>query len=280
MATLLMVGCGREIIPDEELSNKDRMNKLQISDPLVWNSLVDQSIKIDTSGLGLKGANGTMKIFEYPGDGKYYYTIFEDLYPSQGDYDFNDLMLESRLFLEPRKNEISGRLNATMFHRGGTLKTQISLAFYSNNGKKGYEIIPNEQIRINDVDLTGQEPYAMDVPKAGANFDINFILSKGEVPIDNIWVSWFIQVESGGEVREIHTAGFPLYKVNKFEIPQRDYLTQNNLPWGLEIMAERFYVPLEKTLFLDAFPEFKVWAESGGDENTEWFKNPDLKYIN
>ncbi len=278
-ATLGFASCTQEELPETTLSNKDRMNRLEIKDPLVWNSLVKQSIELDTTDLGLKAGNGNQARKEYPGDGKYYYTLFEDLYPSQGDYDFNDLMLESRLFLEPRKDEISGSINTTLINRGGSLNTRLGLAFYSNDGKKGYVQIPNEQIMINGENLKGEEPFSMDLPKQGTNFELEFLVTKGEVSVKYLWVSWFIIVESGGGKHEIHTSGFPVSKMNKFEIPQRDFLTANNLPWGLELEAERFYIPIEKSLFIDAFPEFQGWAESDGAKNSNWFKNPDFKFI-
>ena len=116
---LIMVNCNKNRLPNEDLTNKEQMNLLVIHDPLVWNSLAIQSMEIDTTDTGMKASNGMTKMKEYPNKG-YYYTFFEDLFPSQSDYDFNDVMLESKFSLEGKKGEVWGEIDATVFHKGGT----------------------------------------------------------------------------------------------------------------------------------------------------------------
>ena len=62
---------------------------------------------------------------------------------------------------------------------------------------------------------------------------------------------------------------------NLFANPANFYKTSTNLPWGLEIEAEEFRVPLEKIEIIEAYPQFKDWAESGGTINTGWYNSPD-----
>ena len=274
---LLVTGCTKDITPD--LSNKDRMNQLEISDPLVWNSLTRQFIELDTTGSGLKAGNGLKAMREYPSSDKYYYALFEDLYPYQGDYDFNDIMLETKLFLDSKKSEFWGSLKSTLINRGGSLKTRLGLMFYAYDGKNGYTRIDNSQILVNGNRLEGKEPYTMELPAEGAGFSTEFYVQQGLVPVKYIWITWFLVVDSDGESREIHSSGFPVSTMETFQIPQRDFLTGNNLPWGLEIEAEEFFIPVERTLFLDAFPEFRDWAESKGSKNSSWFRNPDRKRV-
>jgi hypothetical protein len=278
-ALLVLASCSKESPLDQDLSGKDRMNQLVVSDPLVWNSLVKQFIEVDTTNGALKSGNGVNEMAEYPGSGKYYYAVFEDLYPSQGDYDFNDVILQTRLLLESRKGEFWGTINTTLLNRGGSLKTRLGLMFYSFDGKKGYTRISNDQITINGENLKGDEPFTMDMPSAGTDFKVDYNVRQGEVAVKYIWITWFILVDSSKETREIHSSGFPVSKMVKFEIPQRDFLTANNLPWGLEIESEKFFVPMEKAFFIDAFPEFQAWAESNGQKNTSWFRNPNFKFI-
>ncbi len=64
----------------------------------------------------------------------------------------------------------------------------------------------------------------------------------------------------------------------QFTVPQPDFLSERNLPWGLEIEAESFDIPNEKELFLNCYPEFKEWAESNGNRNPKWFEEPNSKY--
>jgi len=52
----------------------------------------------------------------------------------------------------------------------------------------------------------------------------------------------------------------------------RYYKTQNNLPWGINII-ERFDYPNEKTEVTAAHLHFAAWAESGGTEFPDWYHN-------
>jgi LruC domain-containing protein len=52
----------------------------------------------------------------------------------------------------------------------------------------------------------------------------------------------------------------------------RFYKTENNLPWGLNII-ESFEYPIEKIKILDAYFHFKEWAESSGSVYYDWYKN-------
>jgi LruC domain-containing protein len=60
-----------------------------------------------------------------------------------------------------------------------------------------------------------------------------------------------------------------------FSNPADFYKTSNNLPWGLEISAEEFRIPIEKIEIIHAYPQFKAWAESGGTQNRDWYNYPD-----
>lgn len=278
LLAMLVSNCIKENLPSGDLTNKEQMNLLSISDPLVWNSLVSQSLAIDTTGNGMKAANGINKMKEYPNKG-YYFTLFEDLFPSQGDYDFNDVILRTKLYLDGKQGEVWGTITSTVYHKGGTLPTRLGLVIYSVKGNKEYTRIENDQILINGQRLEGTDPFVMDLPKVGEEFNIEYFIEDRTNNINQVWFSWYIIVTSGGEDKEIHSSGFPSSKKSNFALPQMDYLTNNNLPWGLEIEAEQFFVPKERALFLEAFPEFKEWAESEGVKNKSWFENPDLEFI-
>jgi len=274
---IMMANCTREYLPGPELSNKDRMNLLVIPDPLVWNSLVTQAMEIDTTDGSMKASKGMDRMKEYPGKG-YYFSLFEDLFPSQGDYDFNDVILQTKIYLDGKKKEVWGSVNTKVFHRGGTFDTELGLLFFSVEGQE-YTRIENDQILIGGEPLTGTDPYIIDLPAEGSEINIDYYIEDPTSNINQLWISWYIIITTNEEVKEIHSSGFPSANNKKFEIPQRDFLTNNNLPWGLEIEAEEFFPPKERALFLLAYPEFQEWAETAGLKNRDWFKNPDLDYI-
>ncbi|GCD78180.1 hypothetical protein JCM31826_16620 [Thermaurantimonas aggregans] len=52
----------------------------------------------------------------------------------------------------------------------------------------------------------------------------------------------------------------------------RYYVTENNLPWAINIV-ERFDYPIEKAQIIDAHLKFVPWAQSGGVQFPNWFQN-------
>jgi len=272
--SLFFTSCLKDDIDEDvlSLSNKERMHQLQINNPSIWNSLTVQTIDLttlDTQAESLKSAFGKMQ--EYPKGGKYYFSLFEDLFPSEGDYDFNDIIIKSKLGLSKKGNEITGYIDSELVNKGGSLPVAIGLMFYKVEGKK-YTRIPNKTIKINGVQLeAGGLPWKKSSEKLGEKWKLEFEINHKS---NNIWINYFIYTD-----REILTSGFAPSEVKEeFEVPQSDFLTDRNLPWGLEIEAKSFAIPNEKELFLNAYPEFEEWATSGGTKNKKWFESPDENY--
>ena len=48
------------------------------------------------------------------------------------------------------------------------------------------------------------------------------------------------------------------------------YVTQNNLPWALHLPVSWKW-PLEKVDIINAYSDFAEWAQSGGNEKTDWY---------
>lgn len=269
----LFSGCLQE--PDDidpgELSNQQKMQQLNIEDPLIWNSNVTQSIELTPDENTLTKSARAVNYNEFPKGGDYYFALFEDLFPSEGDYDFNDVMVKSKLGLSKRGNEVTGYVNSTLLNKGGALPVEIGLMFYTERGKT-YTRIPNEDISVNGQKLEADgAPWATPLNELGESWTINFSFNHKSA---NVWIAYFIETEKG----EIMSSGFAPSHVEKFTLPHPAFLTEQNLPWGLEIETDELAIPNEKELFLNAFPEFEEWAKSGGVKNKKWFKSPDPKY--
>ncbi len=269
----LFSGCLQEPddIAPEHLSNRQKMHQLNIEDPLIWNSNANQSIELQTDENSLTKAAQVVNIQEYPKGGDYYFALFEDLFPSEGDYDFNDVMIKSKLGLSKSGNEVTGYVNSTLLNRGGSLPVEIGLMFYKEEGKT-YTRIPNEDISVNGQELeAGGAPWSVPLNELGDSWTIDFCFNHKSA---NIWIAYFIKTEKG----EIMSSGFAPSHVEEFTLPHPAFLTEQNLPWGLEIETDELAIPNEKELFLNAFPEFEEWAKSGGVKNKKWFESPDPQY--
>lgn len=260
-----------ENINPDMLTNQQRMQQLGIKDALIWNSLANQTIELPTDENSMTKSAQVVNIQEYPKGGDFYFALFEDLFPSEGDYDFNDVMIKSKLGLSGKGGEITGYVKSTLINRGGSLPVEIGLMFYKVEGKK-YTRIPNKNITINDETLPAEgKPWSIPIGELGDSWNIDFSITHNSA---NVWINYFIKTKKG----EIMTSGFAPSDVEEFTLPHRHYLTKNNLPWGLEIETDQLAVTNEKELFLNAFPEFEEWAKSGGVKNKKWFKSPDPKY--
>jgi len=278
---LFLVGCINDDLNNvnEDLTNAEIMKQLKISDVAIWNTLTTQSIDLSTlKSSNLKSGQGTQMDGNLPANGQYYFSLFEDLYPSEGDYDFNDIIIKSRLDLSVKKDEISGTIYSEMVNKGGSLPVEIGLMFYEVSGKK-YTRIANENITINGVTLTkGAGPWTTPYSQAthGKPWQIEYkFINKSA----NVWIAYHIVTVKGEKRTEILTSGFAQTSVTTpFEVPTKDFISDNDLPWGLEITAQKFAIPNEKVLFLKAYPEFQKWVETGSGDYKRWYENPDLNY--
>ncbi len=280
LVPLFMVSCINndfDTVP-EELTNAEKVNQLKISDVSIWNTLTKQSINLSTlKSSNLKSGQAT-QMMEYPDGENYYFALFEDLYPSQGDYDFNDIIIKSKLKLGQGSGYVQGAVISELVNKGGSLPVEIGLMFYEVHDGKTYVRIPNENITVNGNQLEGKDPWSMPYAKIGKKWTIEFGFKTNA---DVVWIAYHIVVvrDEGKTRQEILTGGFAKTEVEKFTIPVDHFLTKKGFPWGLEITAEKFAVVKEKKFFLDAYPEFPKWVESGGEEAKEWYNNPNQEYV-
>lgn len=271
-----------EELQEEMQSENDDFQSIFVSDPTIWNTLAIQSISLDDSNDNAL-LKSTQNEKEYPGHGKYYYTLFEDLYPSKGDYDFNDVIIRSKLFLNNDKDDVTGKIETELVHLGGGITTKLGVMFYETDGKKKYKRIPNEDITINEVTLEkGGNPYTLLLPTSASKnnkWELAFSFKKEEMK--DVWINYFLITRNNNRTLEILTSGFASsgFK-DEFEVPTTDFLSEDNKPWGFEIEASEMPVVKEKENFCKAFPEFANWVnEPDKKENKKWYERPDEAFI-
>ncbi|SFU46655.1 LruC domain-containing protein [Pustulibacterium marinum] len=220
---------------------------------------------------------------------------YEDLWPSQGDYDFNDLVVDYNFNLVSNGDNLVTQINASYtiehiggaFHNGFAFVLPIDPSSISDvsgqvlNG--GYEVtnangtesgtLSNETVIIvcgNAINETGE------TITVTVNFSTPQELDAlGEVPFNTFLIS------NGDRSREVHLPDhLPTSKAGYLsteddysdEVHDRYYKTDKNLPWGLNIYYD-FTPPTEKTPITTAYPKFKTWANSGGEQELEWYKD-------
>ncbi|AOP35054.1 LruC domain-containing protein [Leptospira tipperaryensis] len=228
--------------------------------------------------------------FRYPAEG--YYTIsYEDLFPNQGDADFNDYNV--RVVFEEdwnAKGQVS-RIRAKYTHvaKGagynhtlhltipGVTASSYSLTRYAYDGTtvennfsgndtaiQTLEILPKSNTTIPSSN-TSRSNTTFKIGKSAA---LEVVLQNainrvtlGAAPYDT-----FIKVINTNQ--EIH---FPR---RYFDSNGKDlYLDSTGFPWAL-LVTGNFLWPYESTDIRKSYPSFQSWYESMGNLNADWYLTP------
>nr|WP_320119575.1 LruC domain-containing protein [uncultured Marinifilum sp.] len=216
---------------------------------------------------------------------------FEDLWPYKGDYDFNDLVVNYRYTnIENAEGEIvETKLNYVIKNIGGSLKNGFGIQLNMNESLikevTGYNLTEGI-IKLNDKGLEADQslPVIIAFDNAWANgkeseFEILITYNDPIDELGDINPFIFINKERG---REVHCSNMEPTDLmdqsllstsdDKSDIAEGKYYKDKyNLPWGIDIIHD-FAYPKEKSEVVLGYPYFKNWAESGGSEYDDWYK--------
>lgn len=235
-----------------------------------------------------------------------YKTItFEDLWPSLGDFDFNDVVLKTRIkYNSNAQNKIvSANVEVVLYAVGAGLHNGIGLQFLNSNNAaisglyssvNGAVVDPQDSKSVkvcNDI-FSAQSTYYSNTSLTHAKtpdtlaFTINFNTSGGGWTASDLTDDFYI-FRTNDRSLEVHVADRPptpaadLTQFNSYDDNTNAatgtyYKNKNNLPWGIEIIDGNgdFLNPLEKVDIVVAYPQLPVWVTSNGNQNKQWHKNP------
>jgi LruC domain-containing protein len=219
--------------------------------------------------------------------------VFEDLWPSKGDYDFNDLVVGYNFnLIADGKNRIS-TIEATFDIKqiGATYKN--GFAFVIPISSSAIKSIEGQQMNVGYTKLnsngteSGVKETVVFIAENVTEFkgktikiviDLEIPVAKsdlGSVPFNP-----FIVVD-GKRDREVHLPDMAPTSIGTTLLGQKDdyssvefgryYKTERNLPWALNFYTE-FKTPNEKISIDKKYPKFITWANSGGTVNPDWYK--------
>ena len=241
------------------------------------------------------------------------YTLaYEDLWPRQGDFDLNDLVLHYYFERITDANNKVKQINFTaeLVSRGASRANGFALSFAGVNATD----VQSATISIAGI---GQSL----TPEAGHNGELVFVLAdninavmpasngfdfyntipgdiKATIPLSfsfsftsavdssvlasapyNPFI--FATFDRGIEVHLPNQAPTDLANIDLFGTQDDDslpssgryYITVDNFPWALNITS-RWKHPFERVDITVAYPQIKPWAESSGSNNQSWFTSP------
>ncbi len=236
----------------------------------------------------------------YPSSGKQVVS-FEDLWPGKGDYDFNDLVLSQQVEIARNADNelVDAKFKVSIDAIGAGLDNGIGLILRKQDksnitGEKvnSFSGDLNNDTQNDNGFIVSSDVYA-DISDYYQNngvgptknpdtlsFTLNF---KSGVSVDFIPELYLFRSNDRG--LEVHrpgfagTAAFNSSRLNTVD-DNGDFRTADGLPWGIEIITTGTYEhPLERIDMVEAFPQFQVWATSGGAQNQTWYDFPAVEKI-
>ena len=245
----------------------------------------------------------------YPASG-YQVSAFEDLWPSLGDYDMNDVVIRSKItyYLDALQVYIKAEGELYIHALGSAFENGLALQILDFDKRPlplefVYEVAGDAQKNpavFNGIIIS--ENLFESIPSFYKNNGVGpsatphkmtfSIQSYRCARIRGELLTNFYIFRSDDHSHEIHLPGYPATnQVNTALFSTGDdatrpslnqwYISRENLPWGIEIISESpdYQHPLERTDIREAYPNFPDWVASNGQQQPDWFLFPDVNKV-
>ncbi len=270
------------------------------------------TMPLDESQVSIEDSDGDGIIDfydEYPDDGDRAYDTytpsvygwgtyaFEDLWPDEGDYDFNDLVLNYRYTHVYNSADliVETYLTFNVKNIGGSFRNGFGIEIDMDEaliGSVSGSILSSGIVSLNGKGLeAGQDKPvlilfddAQAANKTSSKVQLTIIytspIATADFGIKNPFI--FVNQDRG---KEVHLANKPptsLANMSLFGTGDDDsnpetgryYKTALNLPWAIDIIHD-FVYPQEKVAIILGYNKFADWAESSGVDYKDWYKDQD-----
>ena len=270
-----------------------------INDLTTFRVFTNNVVELDSDGDGILDSddsfpNNADKAFEVFTPSKYGSgtLAFEDLWPSAGDYDFNDMALNYQTIAILNAQNLAVQLdfichvksNGAGYTNGlgveivglspslvesvsGPVLTENFISLNSNGTESNQEnavIIFTDNVAnlLNETTISIKFKQPITTSTLGvAPFNPFIIINKNR------------EMEVHLPKAKVTSLGKSSFNVEGVNLdPDGDYISDNGFPWGISIIHD-FKVPKEKVSILDAYNYFSNWATSGGAIFNDWYKD-------
>lgn len=282
----------------------------KINDLTAWRCASEDISTVDTDGDGVLDVDD-----DYPNDPDEAYDIFtpselgwgsyafEDLFPSYGDFDFNDLVVSYRAIQVANSSNEVARLKliykvkaiGASYKNGFAVQLPFSESLISN--VSGYNIT-NSAVSLNSKGLENNQtspvmvifdnafengPYGACTGTEGdeitIDIDFNSPVSQSTIALNNFNYFIFRTEERGHEVHLKNYYPTDLADLTLFDTfddgsssPGAYYVSKSGLPWGLHII-HNFRQMKEREDIIFGYNYFVNWAQSNGNQYQDWYKD-------
>ncbi len=255
---------------------------------------------LDTDGDGVADVddvfpNNVTAAFQLftPSENSWGTLAFEDLWPSTGDYDFNDLALKYRFqtILNSENKAVELRFMYEVKSNGASLTNGFGIEF-ENISPLQISNVTGLDLKHNYVNLASNGTelnqdntviVAFDDAASMLNKSITIVISFSQpLSLSSIEDFGFNPFMIINKIRskEVHlplkaptSLGENIIEIQGYNRDEDgDYLTQSGLPWAINVATD-FKVPEEQVNIIDAYNFFGTWATSGGASYVDWYQN-------
>nr|WP_299070251.1 LruC domain-containing protein [uncultured Allomuricauda sp.] len=229
----------------------------------------------------------------YPSSSTKASLIFEDLWPFQGDWDFNDTAIDysiTKIF--NATNEVvgidfdyvvtsdgAGFVNSMAFEVGGLNPNNVAATTGQILDRNVFVLDGNgtEQGQQNAV-IALFDDHSTIVNQENT-VSVSFVSPISDTSLDFAPFNPFL-VANGERDKEIHLANYnpttlgdsqPNVEGNNADV-DGNYSTDNGLPWAINVI-ESFPLLLEKEPINEGYLYFEEWGLTGGESRKDWYKD-------
>jgi len=278
----------------------------------------------ENSVVETKAAGDAKQVVYFPAKNKYATVMFEDLFPSKGDMDMNDIafglnieydldkqarLLDIQINIQPRaigssyvQIGLAANLSSqnilnivdNISHSGEPALSPLFSVTLNHDGYSPELNNVNSQV----IPLTGNfrsyfdnakdlfiNVRNIDAKTTTHNFSVTIEIKPTEIfpfsnltflePIPSGKINLDIFAVFGNRGKEIHFKGqrptdLFFYQYFISTRPKTDFSTIDNWVWVI-ISDKSIRHPQEFVKIYNAYPNFKVWAESGGSTSSNWY---------
>lgn len=217
---------------------------------------------------------------------------FEDQWPSQGDYDMNDVVIEyqSTLYRNVLNNNVYKIVDEfTPVHNGGGYICGF-----------GYQLHNIGQERVRNIQITGPEGWQVETEQPHPTITLfdnlkNVLKQKytvtmelADVKENDVKPPYNPFIYANSRSIEVHLVNYPPTEKADMELfdtmddvsnPQAGvyYICPYKekveiMPFGINIPILNFKIPAESVKIYDTYPDFIEWVASKGEKNVNWYK--------
>ena len=228
-----------------------------------------------------------------PSDNENGTVAYEDLWPSKGDYDFNDLVIDYKFNTIANASNLISSIQADFIvkHVGGSYKN--GFAFILPVPSSTIQSVQNQVMNAGYASLqsNGTESgvsetviFAFEnaMPLVGDTISIvvNLSNSVSKSSLGTPPYNPFIVVD-GERSREVHLPDLSPTSKGRIYLGTGDdysdpnynryFKTERNLPWALNTYST-YTAPPERVSIDRVYPKFITWANSGGTKDLDWYR--------